>query len=150
MRTLLSTIKSRWRKAQCPRTYWTGSPASRRSTMDRKNFPARTGTASSSTAGQAPPDESSTNQRAARSSPRRWTASLYRSRHWTTGPLSGSGPCLSASARSGQLARPLIGQQGVDYVVELAHEHFVELVQREADPVVGDPVFLVVVGPDLL
>src|SRR4051812_18517987 len=50
-----------------------------------------------------------------------------------------------------ELAGPLVLGERVDQLVELAvAEHPVELVQRQADAVVGDAVLLEVVGADLL
>ena len=50
----------------------------------------------------------------------------------------------------GELARPLVGGEGGDDVVEVAGEHVGEAVDREPDAVVGEPVLLEVVGADLL
>ena len=59
-------------------------------------------------------------------------------------------PSLARSPAAGELAGPLVGGQRVDDVVEVAGEHVGQPVDREADAVVGDPVLLEVVGPDLL
>src|SRR4051812_24291964 len=40
--------------------------------------------------------------------------------------------------------------KGSDELVEIALDDLVELVKREPDPVIGDPVLRVVVRPDLL
>ena len=59
--------------------------------------------------------------------------------------------CVSQRSSLAELrSGPLVGDQRVDDLVELAGEHLVELVEREPDAVVGDPVLLVVVGADLL
>ncbi len=50
----------------------------------------------------------------------------------------------------GELARPLVGGEGLDDVVEVAGQHVGQPVDREPDAVVGDPVLLEVVGADLL
>src|SRR5262249_33158395 len=58
--------------------------------------------------------------------------------------------CLSRSPRRGHLVRPVGIDQGGDDRVQVSVEHLVEVVCLETDPVVGDPVFRVVVGPDPL
>ena len=65
--------------------------------------------------------------------------------------MAGSGQALSGHGSTlVQLAVALVGHEGVGQLVEVAHQDAVELVQGELDPVIGDPVLLVVVGPDLL
>src|SRR5207245_1763756 len=49
-----------------------------------------------------------------------------------------------------QLPGPLVGEQGVHQLVQLPHQHLVQLVEGEADAMVGHPVLLEVVRPDLL
>ena len=56
----------------------------------------------------------------------------------------------AVSHRLGEAAGLLVGDEGVADLVELAGQHPVELVEREPDAVVGDPVLLEVVGADLL
>ena len=50
----------------------------------------------------------------------------------------------------GELTGALVVQQRVDDEVEIAGEHVGQPVDREADPVIGDPVLFEVVGADLL
>src|SRR6266705_2173166 len=49
-----------------------------------------------------------------------------------------------------QLRRALGADSGGNQLVEVPLHHPVELVEREVDAVVGDPVLFEVVGPDLL
>src|SRR5690606_21062203 len=49
-----------------------------------------------------------------------------------------------------QALRLLVGGESPDELVELALENLVETPDGETDAVIGDPVLLVVVGPDLL
>ena len=60
------------------------------------------------------------------------------------------GPGHPIRGRRRRAAAPLVGDERVDHLVELAGQHLVELVDREPDAVVGDPVLLEVVGADLL
>ena len=50
---------------------------------------------------------------------------------------------------TGKLASPLVGNERVADLIELAHQDAVELVERQADAVIGNPVVLVVVRADL-
>ena len=50
----------------------------------------------------------------------------------------------------GELTGALVGGQRGDDLVEVAGQDVGQLVDREADAVIGDPVLLEVVGPDLL
>src|SRR5829696_3113429 len=54
------------------------------------------------------------------------------------------------SVAGGQLPRPLVGDERIDDVVQVACQHVGEPVDGEADAVVGDAVLLVVVGANLL
>ena len=50
----------------------------------------------------------------------------------------------------GQQLRLVVGDQRLDDLVELAHHHPVELVERQVDAVVGDPPLRKIVGADAL
>src|SRR5690606_32270531 len=60
-------------------------------------------------------------------------------------------PILNRTLLAGlQALRLLVGGESLDELVELALENLVETPDGETDAVIGDPVLLVVVGPDLL
>src|ERR1035438_1780867 len=93
----------------------------------------------------------------------RWRAWASRSSAVSAGaPIapsrSSSSPCRSAVstliAGSVGLFLQLLGVieigAGGDQLVQAAFHHLVELIQRQADAVVGDPVFLEVISADLL
>ena len=153
--TRRSTSRSSVRNAQRPSTYCSGSPASRRATMrvERGDAPlgGRRRPRPAPARRRRSPLASSTIQRASlRRHPSTAAAACqpvaparYVARGSAPGPASGA-----ARARAGR--RLLVGDERVDDLVELAGQHLVELVEREADAVVGDPVLLEVVGADLL
>src|SRR5581483_5621470 len=121
--TRRSTVSSSVRNGHVPSTYCNGSPRSRRAASSRQ------------------PSEPAWSriQRASRTEPSRSASSAS----------SAADPKPTGSAVI-ELPVPLVGHEGIGQLVEVAHEDAVELVQRELDPVVGDPVLLVIVGPDLL
>src|SRR5205085_1645913 len=67
-------------------------------------------------------------------------------------PRAPAAPRPPAAPRAPSLERGplLLGGESVRELAELTLEHAVELVHRELDPVVGDPVLGEVVGADLL
>src|ERR1051325_599826 len=62
-----------------------------------------------------------------------------------------SGPSAAGSwsvieAHIGEQLRRVVGDQRVDHLVELAHHHPVELVEREVDAMVGDAPLREIIG----
>jgi hypothetical protein len=49
-----------------------------------------------------------------------------------------------------ELTTSLVGDERVDELIEISQQHLVQVVDRQPDPVVGDPVVLVVIRADLL
>ena len=141
IRTRRSTSRSSSRKAQWPSTYCSGSPAPRRSTIASSRATARSVAGSSNPRAHSAPSSplaSWHSQRASVPSPTRSAVSNSSSRQVGHG----------VGAR--ELASPLVGHQRLDHLVQVAREHVLELVEREADAVVRNPVLLEVVGADLL
>src|SRR5215204_1150655 len=78
----------------------------------------------------------------------------------SAGTMPASASSRVASARSfrhvigplfpSELTAAFVGREGLDDFPEVTVEHAVERMQREADPMVGHPIVLVVVRADLL
>src|SRR5215475_6202731 len=63
-----------------------------------------------------------------------------------------TGRSLRASLSEGQLLEPLleIGMlQGTDHLVQLALHHPVEIVKSEPNPMIGNSVLRIIIGPNL-
>src|SRR5215207_3792626 len=103
-----------------------------------------TGSSSTSSMRSAPLATSQI-QRAAGRSP---TAAVVSARSWRQLVVSVTG--RSSVRVVGELAGPLVGRQRGHDVVEIAGQHVGQPVDRQLDAVVGDPVLLEVVRPDLL
>ena len=142
IRTRRSTSRSSRRKAQCPSTYWSGSPARRRATMASSRATAR------SRGGLVEPEHPLRALQPAGLLAQ--PAGLGTRRRARSAVSTSSSRQVITAVGSGELAGPLVGHQRLDHLVQLARQHVLELVEREADAVVRDPVLLEVVGADLL
>src|SRR5262249_49217645 len=133
----------------------TGSRAMRRAMKRPKlsicaALSGRSGRASTCAADH--PSAADSNRRAslpAPSMPARWRAAVARRRASPSPTWAASG--VSRLLHGCELARVMLGDQSIDQLVERgAFQHLVELVQRQADAVIGDPPLGEIVGADAL
>src|SRR5690606_29536876 len=130
---------------------WTGSPASLRESAARTNAAASSGTGlcgSSTASVRLVPVKCSTSSRAS-SEGSALPSSVSATRTSRSNPPS---TCTgwSAIVEIGQQLRLVIGDQGIDDLVEFSHHHAIELVERQVDAVVGNATLWEVVGANTL
>ena len=101
--TRRSTSRSSRRKAQCPSTYWSGSPARRRATMASSRATARCVAGSSSPSTHSAPSRPLASWHSQRASPSSPSSSAARGEE--------PAPRWSRRFGSGELAGPLVGHQ---------------------------------------